>query len=125
MSLEIDDVGCLCNKGSGICLLDSDYASSGKPTEKSNVFSFGVMLLELLTGKKPIDPIDDGMEDSLVEWVGTLLARVLEDRNYNELVDPRLEGSYDLNQMARMVSTTAASIRYSAKRRSKMSQVRI
>ena len=32
------------------------------------MFSFGVMLLELITGKRPVDP-HHVMEDSLVDWV--------------------------------------------------------
>jgi serine/threonine protein kinase len=48
--------------------LAPEYASSGKLTDKSDVFSYGVMLLELITGKKPVDP-SSAMEDSLVDWV--------------------------------------------------------
>jgi serine/threonine protein kinase len=48
--------------------LAPEYAASGKLTEKSDVFSYGVMLLELITGKKPVDP-SSAMEDSLVDWV--------------------------------------------------------
>ncbi|KVI02863.1 hypothetical protein Ccrd_018876 [Cynara cardunculus var. scolymus] len=128
--------------------LAPEYASSGKLTEKSDVFSFGVMLLELLTGRKPIDPTSNQMEDSLVEWVGSdlfaifgflasmmislnecnefcgpLLAKALEDQNYNELVDPRLEGNYEPNEVARMACCAAASIRHSSKQRPKMSQI--
>ena len=52
--------------------LAPEYASSGKLTEKSDVFSFGVMLLELITGKQPVDATGE-MEDSLVDWVGNLI----------------------------------------------------
>ncbi|RVW22666.1 Proline-rich receptor-like protein kinase PERK4 [Vitis vinifera] len=88
--------------------LAPEYASSGKLTEKSDVFSYGVMLLELLTGRRPARP---------------LLSRALADGNYDELVDRFLENNYNTQEMARMVACAAASIRHSAKRRPKMSQI--
>ncbi|KAL6220557.1 hypothetical protein ACLB2K_008313 [Fragaria x ananassa] len=102
--------------------LAPEYASSGKLTEKSDVFSFGVMLLELITGKRPVDP-SNAMEDSLVDWARPLLTRALEDGNYTELVDIGLDNTYNKEEMARMVACAAASIRHSAKRRPKMSQI--
>lgn len=46
-----------------------EYASSGKLTDRSDVFSFGVVLLELITGRKPVDEDRPLGEESLVEWV--------------------------------------------------------
>jgi len=46
-----------------------EYAASGKLTEKSDVFSFGVVLLELITGRKPVDKTHPFLDDSMVEWV--------------------------------------------------------
>ncbi|XP_073005623.1 proline-rich receptor-like protein kinase PERK15 [Typha latifolia] len=103
--------------------LAPEYASSGKLTEKSDVFSYGVMMLELITGRRPVDSNHAFMEDSLVDWARPVLSRALADGNYDELADPQLEGNYDPMEMARMVACAAASVRHSAKRRPKMSQI--
>ncbi|XP_039035400.1 proline-rich receptor-like protein kinase PERK4 [Hibiscus syriacus] len=100
--------------------LAPEYASSGKLTDRSDVFSFGVTLLELITGKQPIDVT---MDDSLVDWARPLLARALEDGNFDELVDPRLRKNYNHKEMQRMIASAAASIRHSARKRPKMSQI--
>ncbi|KAE8718798.1 Proline-rich receptor-like protein kinase PERK5 [Hibiscus syriacus] len=101
--------------------LAPEYASSGKLTEKSDVFSYGVMLLELISGHKPVG--SSYSEDSLVEWARPLLSRALEDGNFDSLVDPKLQKEYNKNEMARMVACAAACVRHSARRRPRMSQI--
>lgn len=104
--------------------LAPEYASSGKLTDKSDVFSYGVMLLELITGRRPVDKDQTFMEeDSLVEWARPLFTRALEEDNFDSLIDPRLQNEYDVNEMTRMVACAAACTRHSAKRRPRMSQV--
>lgn len=67
--------------------LAPEYFDTGKATVKGDVYSFGVMLLELLTGKKPMDEefLEEGTK--LVTWVKT----VLQERREDLVLDQSLE----------------------------------
>jgi serine/threonine protein kinase len=51
-----------------------EYAYTMRVTEKSNVYSYGVILLELLTGRKPVNPSCSDATD-LVAWVHSTSSR--------------------------------------------------
>ncbi|XP_061346543.1 receptor-like serine/threonine-protein kinase NCRK isoform X2 [Gastrolobium bilobum] len=68
-----------------------EYAIVGRASLESDVFSFGVVLLELISGRQPIHK-STGKEESLVIWA----APRLQDsrRVITELVDPQLKGNF-------------------------------
>lgn len=47
-----------------------EYAMTGHLLVKSDVYSYGVVLLELLTGRKPVDMSQPSGQENLVTWVG-------------------------------------------------------
>nr|XP_048323628.1 proline-rich receptor-like protein kinase PERK1 isoform X2 [Ziziphus jujuba var. spinosa]XP_048323629.1 proline-rich receptor-like protein kinase PERK1 isoform X2 [Ziziphus jujuba var. spinosa] len=100
-----------------------EYASSGKLTDRSDVFSFGVVLLELITGRQPIAKAQPFADDSIVEWARPLLVQARENDDFNALVDPRLQNDYDSSEMTRMAACAAACVRHSARLRPRMSQI--
>lgn len=55
----------------------TEYGSTCKVSKMGDVYSFGILLLETFTGKKPTD-VDDG-ESSLREWVRAALPTSLLD----------------------------------------------
>ncbi|KAL1327542.1 proline-rich receptor-like protein kinase PERK8 [Arachis ipaensis] len=100
-----------------------EYATSGKLTDRSDVFSFGVVLLELLTGRKPVDDSQPLGDESLVEWARPHLLHAMETHDYSVLVDPRLQNQFAEAEMLRMIEAAAACVRHSAPKRPRMVQV--
>ena len=68
---------------------------------KSNVYSYGVVLLKLLTGRKPMDMSQPPGLENLVTWAWPLLTS---REGLEQLVDPSLAGSYDFDDMAKVVA---------------------
>ncbi|KAI9072040.1 hypothetical protein K1719_046001 [Acacia pycnantha] len=81
------------------------------------------MLLELITGRRPVDKTETFTDDSMVEWARPLLFQAMENRNFDDLADPRLQESYDSDEMLRMIACAANCVRHSARQRPRMSQV--
>nr|CAB3496374.1 unnamed protein product [Digitaria exilis] len=101
-----------------------EFLYSGKLTDKADVFSYGVVLLELITGRLPVQSSQSYMDDTLVGWARPLISQVAEGGSLQALVDPRLGSDYDPSIMMRMVECAAAAVRQSAQQRPSMVQVR-
>ncbi|KAK8692609.1 hypothetical protein V6N13_076065 [Hibiscus sabdariffa] len=66
-----------------------EYAYTLRVNEKSDIFSFGVVILELVTGRLPIDP--EYGEKDLVRWVCTTLEQKGVDHVLDSKLDPRFK----------------------------------
>ncbi|KAJ1298023.1 hypothetical protein BS78_01G422200 [Paspalum vaginatum] len=101
--------------------LAPEYFMYGKVTDKVDVYAFGVVLLELLSGRKPIS--SDGSspkgQESLVMWA----TPVLSSGDISDLLDPRLDVKHDEVEVRRMASAASLCLRRSARLRPPISQI--
>ncbi|XP_057545449.1 inactive protein kinase SELMODRAFT_444075-like [Amaranthus tricolor] len=99
--------------------LAPEYAQSGQITEKADVYSFGIVLLELITGRKAVDINRPKGEQCLTEWV----RRLVKQENLKKLVDPFLGSSYAKEELCSMLHCASLCIRKDPNSRPRMSQV--
>eukprot|EP00252_Welwitschia_mirabilis_P002504 TRINITY_DN12464_c0_g1_i1.p1 TRINITY_DN12464_c0_g1~~TRINITY_DN12464_c0_g1_i1.p1 ORF type:complete len:435 (-),score=91.19 TRINITY_DN12464_c0_g1_i1:379-1683(-) len=98
-----------------------EYLSTGKSSEKTDVFGYGITLLEIITGQRAFDLArlaghDDVM---LLEWVKANLREGRLDR----LVDPRLKGNYVETEVEELIKVALLCTLNSPAERPKMSDV--
>lgn len=67
----------------------AEYAYTLRVNEKSDTYSFGVVILELVTGRPPVDP--EFGEKDLVTWVRA----TLESKGTSHVVDPELDSKFE------------------------------
>ncbi|KAK4845534.1 hypothetical protein QYF36_006220 [Acer negundo] len=72
-----------------------ECAMTGKASKESDVYSFGIVALELACGRKPINPKAEQGQVYLVQWVWELFG----SGKLLEAADPRLSKAFDKQQM--------------------------
>ncbi|CAI9753216.1 unnamed protein product [Fraxinus pennsylvanica] len=92
-----------------------EYFMHGIVHEKTDVFAFGVLLLELITGRRAVD----SCRQSLVMWAKPLL----EKNNVKELADPKLGNNYDVTEMNRAIFTASTCLHHLPDMRPNMKKV--
>lgn len=95
--------------------LAPEYFMHGIVDEKTDVFAFGVLLLELITGRQPID----SSQQSLVMWAKPFI----DSRNIRGLADPSLGDKYNVHQMSCVAFTASLCVQQAAQLRPCMGHV--
>ncbi|KZV35129.1 putative serine/threonine-protein kinase RLCKVII [Dorcoceras hygrometricum] len=81
-----------------------EYAMTGQLTFKSDIYSFGVVLLEIISGRRAIDDRRHGVEQNLVAWAKPLFR---DRKKFTRLVDPALEGRYPNRGLFQVIAIAA------------------
>ncbi|CAN6235585.1 unnamed protein product [Urochloa humidicola] len=97
-----------------------EYAMTGHLLVKSDVYSYGVVLLELLSGRKPVDMTQPPGSENLVTWARPLLTT---REGLQRLVDPSLPAGYDFEKVAKAAAIASMCVHVEASQRPFMGEV--
>lgn len=73
-----------------------EYLLDGKLTDKSDVYGFGVVLLELLLGRKPVEKLAPSQCQSIVTWA---MPQLTDRSKLPNIVDPVIRNTMDLKHL--------------------------
>ncbi|KAL7619247.1 hypothetical protein Lser_V15G02050 [Lactuca serriola] len=96
-----------------------EYILTGKVSSKSDVWSYGVFLYELITGRKPVERNRPQNEQKLIEWVKPYV----HSKNLQPIIDPRLEGTCSMKSAQALVTIADLCLKRNSRSRLKMSEV--
>ncbi|XP_042048967.1 protein NSP-INTERACTING KINASE 3-like [Salvia splendens] len=97
-----------------------EYLSTGQSSEKTDVFGFGILLLELITGQKAVDfGRGKNQKGVILDWV----KKLHQEGKLSLMADKDLKNEYDRMELEEMVQVALLCTQFNPLHRPKMSEV--
>ncbi|KAL4565765.1 hypothetical protein LXL04_029869 [Taraxacum kok-saghyz] len=97
-----------------------EYVETGHLKSNSDLWSFGVVLYEILSGRKAIDRHLPQPEQKLIEWVKQFPA---DSKRFRMIMDPRLNNQYSLSAARKVAKLASTCLRKNPEERPAMSHI--
>lgn len=97
-----------------------EYAMTGHLLVKSDVYSYGVVLLELLIGRKPVDMSQPPGQENLVSWARPLLAS---EEGLESIMDPSLGPNFPIDSISKVAAIASMCVQPEVSHRPFMGEV--
>ncbi|CAA0842176.1 Protein kinase superfamily protein [Striga hermonthica] len=97
-----------------------EYVMTGHLTARSDVYGYGVVLLEMLIGRRAMDKSRPSREHNLVEWARPLLNHT---KKLLKILDPRIHGQFSTKILMKVANLAYQCLSQNPKGRPTMSQV--
>ncbi|KAM7517055.1 hypothetical protein LguiA_006638 [Lonicera macranthoides] len=96
-----------------------EYASTGMLNERSDVYSFGILIMEIISGRNPVDYSRPQGEVNLVDWLKAMVT----NRNAEGVLDPKLPEKPSSRALKRALLVALRCVDPNAQKRPKMGHV--
>ncbi|KAI4373834.1 hypothetical protein MLD38_011906 [Melastoma candidum] len=97
-----------------------EYLSTGQSSEKTDVFGFGILLLELITGRRALDfGRATNQKGAMLDWV----LQLEEEGKLRQMVDKLMRDNFNVAELGNMVKVALSCTTHNPSERPRMSEV--